>query len=248
MIFMSFHDIIFKTLITPAGVQIWCTLFTIIFWNNLAGLNSEYVQCTWNAAHLGGPEVWLSFNIYFYKDGTPPAPPSEHHCVYHIWYTQGPGGLGLTHLMIMIISSTHDPLLPRKNSLTPAPPPAKVRVHHFKEPSLLQCIYNYTVQNKLQYVYIREGKFCHNCAMWVRYCKFLMAEAGWGDVDPFPHARLEPAPGPGLRQQTVTWVGQLRSCLVHTIEYCKYRSSHRESTLEGPSAVHSRLCGWCVPA
>ena len=54
------------------------------------------VQCGhWNVEHFEGRWVWLSFNINFYKDETPLAPPSVHHCLYHIWCTQGPGWLGL---------------------------------------------------------------------------------------------------------------------------------------------------------
>ena len=41
-----------------------------------------------NAAHFEGPGALLSFNINSYKDATPPAPPSVHHCVHHIWCTQ----------------------------------------------------------------------------------------------------------------------------------------------------------------
>ena len=47
-----------------------------------------------NAAHLEGRWVWLSFDINFYIDQTPPAPPSVHHCLCHIWCTQGPGWTG----------------------------------------------------------------------------------------------------------------------------------------------------------
>ena len=75
------------TLITPAVVPKWCTLFEIIFWNNFAGLNMCCAPL--NAAHFEGRWVWLSFNINFYKDGTPPAPPSVHHCVHHIWCNTG---------------------------------------------------------------------------------------------------------------------------------------------------------------
>ena len=82
----------FKTLISPAVVPKWITLFEIILWNNFAVLN---MWCApFNAAHFEGRWVWLSFNINFYKDGTPPAPPSVHHCLYHIWCTQRPGWLG----------------------------------------------------------------------------------------------------------------------------------------------------------
>ena len=80
------------TLITPAVVTKWCTLFEIMVWNNFAGLNMCCALL--NAAHFEGRWVWLSFNISFYKDGTPLAPPSVHHCLYHIRCTQGLGWLG----------------------------------------------------------------------------------------------------------------------------------------------------------
>ena len=35
--------------------------------------------------HHRMPRIRLSVNINFYKDGTPLAPPSVHHCVHHMW-------------------------------------------------------------------------------------------------------------------------------------------------------------------
>ena len=94
------RNIALLTLITPAVVPKWCTLFEIIFWNNFAGLN---ICCApLNAAHFEGRWVWLSFNINFYKDWTPPASPSVHHCLYHIWCTHGLGWLGLTCVLVVI--------------------------------------------------------------------------------------------------------------------------------------------------
>ena len=49
---------------------------------------AEYVLCTVECCTLGGAVGLTSFNTYFYKDGTSPAPPSVHHCLYHIWCTQ----------------------------------------------------------------------------------------------------------------------------------------------------------------
>ena len=90
----NMQTITFCGLITPAVGPKWCTLFEIIFWNNFAGLN---MCCSpFNAADFEGRWVGLSFNINCYKDETPPAPPNVHHCLYHIWCTQGPGGLGLS--------------------------------------------------------------------------------------------------------------------------------------------------------
>ena len=37
-------------------------------------------------------------------------------------------------------------------------------------------------------------------------------------------------------------------CAQHLFCFPEQWSYHRESTLEGPTAVHSRLCGWCLPA
>ena len=64
-----------QTLITPAVVPKWCPFFVIIFWNNFVGLNMCCAPL--NAAHLEGSWVWQSFNIHFYKDGTPPATHSK---------------------------------------------------------------------------------------------------------------------------------------------------------------------------
>ena len=57
------------TLITPAVVPKRHTLFEMIFWNNCAWLNM--CRAVLNVEHFEGRWVWLSFNINFYKDGTP---------------------------------------------------------------------------------------------------------------------------------------------------------------------------------
>ena len=64
------------TLITPAVVPKRHTLFEMISWNNFVWLNM--CQAVLNVKHFEGQWVWLSYNINFYKDGTPQAPTSVH--------------------------------------------------------------------------------------------------------------------------------------------------------------------------
>ena len=59
-------------LITPAVVPKRHTLFQMTFWNSYAGLNM--CRAVLNVEHIEGRWGWLSFNINFYKDGTPQAP------------------------------------------------------------------------------------------------------------------------------------------------------------------------------
>ena len=44
-----------------------------------------------NVGHFEGRWVWLSFNINFYKDGTPQASTSVHKCLYHTCTHRGRG-------------------------------------------------------------------------------------------------------------------------------------------------------------
>ena len=90
-----------KTLITPAVVSKWCTLLKIQFWNNFAGLNMCCALL--NAAHFKGPGVDCLLTLISIKMENPLATPSEPHCVYHIWCTQGPGWLGLTKLNVVLL-------------------------------------------------------------------------------------------------------------------------------------------------
>ena len=80
-----------SALITPAVVPKKHTLFEMIFWNNCAWLNTGMCCAVLNVEHFEGQFVWLSFNINFYKDGSPPAPPCVHQCLYHICIHRGRG-------------------------------------------------------------------------------------------------------------------------------------------------------------